>query len=154
MTNPPYILEHLQTIAQFLNHPRVFSFIHIPVQAGHNNVLTKMNREYPVEDFTKICDYFLEHCPGITIATDIICGFAEETDEEFQGSLDLIDKYKFRVVNINQFYLRPGTPAGSLKQVPSQIVKSRSTKLTQLFKSYDKHGYMIGREEQVWINET
>lgn len=77
MTNPPYMLEHLRTIAHFLNHPRVSAFIHIPVQAGHNNVLEKMNREYPVQDFTRICDYFLEHCPDVTIATDIICGFAE-----------------------------------------------------------------------------
>lgn len=48
MTNPPYMLDHLSTIAHFLNHPRVFSFIHIPVQAGHNVVLGKMNREYTV----------------------------------------------------------------------------------------------------------
>lgn len=44
MTNPPYMLDHLSTIAHFLKHPRVYSFIHIPVQAGHNTVLTKMNR--------------------------------------------------------------------------------------------------------------
>lgn len=48
MTNPPYMLDQLSSIANFLNHPRVFSFIHIPVQAGHNNVLEKMNREYTV----------------------------------------------------------------------------------------------------------
>lgn len=44
MTNPPYMLDHLHTIAHFLNHPRVFSFVHIPVQAGNNIVLNKMNR--------------------------------------------------------------------------------------------------------------
>jgi threonylcarbamoyladenosine tRNA methylthiotransferase CDKAL1 len=49
MTNPPYMLDQLSSIAHFLNHPRVFSFIHIPIQAGHNNVLEKMNREYTVE---------------------------------------------------------------------------------------------------------
>lgn len=49
------------------------------------------------------------------------------------------------MVNINQFYLRPGTPAQNLKQVPSHIVKARSSKLTQLFKSYEKHAYMVGR---------
>jgi threonylcarbamoyladenosine tRNA methylthiotransferase CDKAL1 len=48
MTNPPYMLDQLSSIAHFLNHPRVFSFIHIPIQAGHNNVLEKMNREYTV----------------------------------------------------------------------------------------------------------
>lgn len=68
--------------------------------------------------------------------------------------MELIDHYKFRVVNINHFYLRPGTPAANLKQTPSKSVKSRSSRLTNLFKSFDKHGYMVGREERVWINET
>lgn len=76
MTNPPYMLDQLSSIGNFLNHPRVFSFIHIPVQAGHNNVLEKMNREYTVEEFRTVTDYFLEKVPDVTIATDIICGFA------------------------------------------------------------------------------
>ncbi len=46
MTNPPYILEHLPAMAAILAHPRVFSFLHIPVQSGNDTVLTKMNREY------------------------------------------------------------------------------------------------------------
>jgi threonylcarbamoyladenosine tRNA methylthiotransferase CDKAL1 len=77
MTNPPYMLDQLSSIAHFLRHPRVFGFIHIPVQAGHNTVLGKMNREYTVEEFREVSDYFLEHVPDVTIATDIICGFAE-----------------------------------------------------------------------------
>ena len=68
--------------------------------------------------------------------------------------MQLIDHYKFRVVNINQFYLRPGTPAANLKQLQSKIVKNRSSKLTELFRAIDRHGYMVGREERVWINET
>mmetsp|Transcript_4502 Transcript_4502/g.3717 ORF Transcript_4502/g.3717 Transcript_4502/m.3717 type:complete len:101 (-) Transcript_4502:720-1022(-) len=83
MTNPPYMYEHLENIAKVLNHPRVYSFIHIPVQAGNNTVLDKMNREYHVEEFEHVCDYLLEKVPKLTIATDIICGFPEETDEEF-----------------------------------------------------------------------
>jgi threonylcarbamoyladenosine tRNA methylthiotransferase CDKAL1 len=79
MTNPPYMLEHLSSIANFLNHPRVFSFIHIPVQAGHDNTLERMNREHTVDEFKRVADYFIEKVPGITIATDIICGFAECT---------------------------------------------------------------------------
>ena len=71
------MLDQLSSIAHFLNHPRVFSFIHIPVQAGHNNVLEKMNREYTIQQFKTVVDYFLKHVPDVTIATDIICGFAE-----------------------------------------------------------------------------
>jgi len=48
MTNPPFILEHLQAMADILNHPRVYQFLHVPVQSGSNNVLDKMIREYTV----------------------------------------------------------------------------------------------------------
>lgn len=54
MTNPPYILEHLDAMADILNHPRMFSFLHIPVQSGSNPVLLNMNREYTVEEFKKV----------------------------------------------------------------------------------------------------
>ena len=49
--------------------------------------------------------------------------------------------------------MRPGTPAANFKQLPTKTIKSRSNKLTDLFKSYNKHDYLIGREERVWINE-
>ena len=77
MTNPPYILEHLEAISKVLNHPRVYGFLHIPVQAGNNTVLDKMNREYTVEEFEQVCDYLIKHVPDISLATDIICGFPE-----------------------------------------------------------------------------
>ena len=51
MTNPPYILEHLDAMADIFNHPRCFAFVHIPVQSGSNAVLDKMNREYTREEF-------------------------------------------------------------------------------------------------------
>ena len=57
MTNPPYILEHLDSMADILNHPRVYSFLHVPVQSGSNNVLDKMNREYLIEEFNEVCDF-------------------------------------------------------------------------------------------------
>jgi threonylcarbamoyladenosine tRNA methylthiotransferase CDKAL1 len=74
MTNPPYILEHLDEIAKILNHPRVFGFLHVPVQAGSTKVLTDMRRLYEIQDFEKVCDTLLENVPGMTLATDIICG--------------------------------------------------------------------------------
>jgi threonylcarbamoyladenosine tRNA methylthiotransferase CDKAL1 len=55
MTNPPYIMEHLEKFAKILNHPNVYAFLHLPVQSGSNQVLDKMNREYKVEDFNYVC---------------------------------------------------------------------------------------------------
>lgn len=69
MTNPPYILNHLADIAECLNHPNVYAFLHVPVQSGSNKVLKGMNREYTREEFEQVADYMIEHVPGITIMT-------------------------------------------------------------------------------------
>jgi len=70
-----------------------------------------MNREYTVEDFSKVASHLLENVPEMSICTDFICGFPGETDEEHQGTINLIKKFKFPVINISQFYPRPGTVA-------------------------------------------
>ncbi|KPP76806.1 hypothetical protein Z043_103819 [Scleropages formosus] len=64
--------------------------------------------------------------PGITIATDIICGFPGETDADFQETLNLVKEYRFPSLFINQFYPRPGTPAARMEQVPAQVVRPQS----------------------------
>ena len=71
-------------------NPKMFRFLHIPVQAGNNEVLKQMNRRYSVEDFIKIVEEFRKEIPDITISTDIIVGFPAETEEQFQDSLNLI----------------------------------------------------------------
>jgi threonylcarbamoyladenosine tRNA methylthiotransferase CDKAL1 len=120
MTNPPYILEHLPVIASVLNHPRVFGFLHVPVQSGSDTVLERMNREYSCKDFETVCAYLMEHCPALTIGTDIICGFPGETDAEHQDTLDLLSKFNIPIVNISQFYPRPGTIAARMKQLDTK----------------------------------
>lgn len=74
MTNPPYILNHLADIAECLNHPNVYAFLHVPVQSGSNKVLKDMNREYTREEFEQVADYMIEHVPGITIMTVRLLG--------------------------------------------------------------------------------
>lgn len=154
MANPPYIMEHLDRIVKVLNHPNVYSFIHIPVQSGSNAVLDKMIREYKVEDFKYVCDYLIKNVPNITIATDIICGFPTETKEHFDETLDLVEKYKFPVINISQFYSRPGTVAAKWKRVDGKEVKRRSTALTKLFESYPNYSHLLNTIQRVWLHTT
>lgn len=73
----------------------------------------------------------------MTIATDVICGYPTETDQDFQDTYELVDKFRFPVLFINQFYPRPGTAAAKLKRIPTDVVKSRTKKLNELFQSYD-----------------
>lgn len=60
MTNPPYILEHLEEIGKILATPRVYAFLHVPVQSGSDSVLGDMKREYCCEDFHKVVDVLRE----------------------------------------------------------------------------------------------
>ncbi|KAB1204815.1 Threonylcarbamoyladenosine tRNA methylthiotransferase [Morella rubra] len=153
MTNPPFILEHLKEIAEVLCHPCVYSFLHVPVQSGSNAVLTAMNREYTVREFRTVVDTLTELVPGMQIATDIICGFPGETDEDFAQTISLIKEYKFPQVHISQFYPRPGTPAARMKKVPSTVVKKRSRELTSVFEAFKPYDGMEGRLERIWITE-
>ncbi|XP_052553915.1 threonylcarbamoyladenosine tRNA methylthiotransferase [Tympanuchus pallidicinctus] len=153
MTNPPYILEHLEEMAKILNHPRVYAFLHIPVQSASDSVLMDMKREYCVADFRRVVDFLKEKVPGITIATDIICGFPGETDEDFQETMKLVEQYKFPSLFINQFYPRPGTPAAKMHQVPAVVKKQRTKDLSQLFHSYNPYDHKVGERQRVLVTE-
>lgn len=153
MTNPPYILEHLKEIADVLRHPCVYSFLHVPVQSGSDAVLSAMNREYTVAEFRKVVDTLTELVPGMQIATDIICGFPGETDEDFAQTVNLVRDYQLPQVHISQFYPRPGTPAARMKKVPSNVVKNRSRELTAVFESFTPYTGMEGKVERIWITD-
>ena len=106
MTNPPYMLQHLDAIAEALNHPSVFSFLHVPVQSGSNRILSDdmMNREYTREDFETVARTLLSKVPNLLLATDVICGFPGETEEDHKETMSLVREFQFPVLNISQFY--------------------------------------------------
>ncbi|XP_022201011.1 threonylcarbamoyladenosine tRNA methylthiotransferase isoform X1 [Nilaparvata lugens] len=153
MTNPPYILEHLEEMAKILSHPRVYSFLHVPVQSGSDAVLTDMKREYNRADFENVVDYLQKKVPGVTIATDLICGFPTETEEDFNETLSLCQKYKFVSLFINQFYPRPGTPAARLPRLPAAELKRRTKVMTEFFKSYELFQPQVGTKQNVLVTE-
>ncbi|KAJ2943531.1 hypothetical protein O0L34_g16640 [Tuta absoluta] len=154
MTNPPYILEHLEQVAQIMHHPRVYKFLHVPVQTGSDQVLSDMKREYTRADFEHVVDYLKDKVPGMTIATDIICGFPTETDKDFDDTMTLCDKYRFPSLFINQFFPRPGTPAAKMQRVcSSQDVKKRTKMLSELFRSYEPYGHKVGETQQVLVTD-
>jgi len=153
MTNPPYILDHLEEMAKILNHDRVYSFLHVPVQAGSDAVLADMKREYSIADFEKVVDFLRERVEGITIITDIIAGFPTETEEDFQETMNLVKKYKFPSLFINQFFPRPGTPAAKMKRIPTQEVKKRTREITEYFHTYKPYENRLGHIYTVLVTE-
>ncbi|KAJ8306384.1 hypothetical protein KUTeg_016929 [Tegillarca granosa] len=141
MTNPPYILEHLEEIAKILNHPRVYSFLHVPVQSASDSVLMDMKREYCLADFKKVVDFLRERVPRANIATDIICGFPTETEQDFEETLKLVADYKFASLFINQYFPRPGTPAAKMPKIPAQqLGEVQNVLVTEV--SHDKQYYV------------
>lgn len=91
--------------------------------------------------------------PGMTIATDIICGFPTETEQDFDETLSLCDEYKFPSLFINQYFPRPGTPAARLPRIPANEVKQRTKKLTDLFNSYHPYRHKKGEIQDVLVTD-
>mmetsp|Transcript_84719 Transcript_84719/g.133808 ORF Transcript_84719/g.133808 Transcript_84719/m.133808 type:complete len:565 (-) Transcript_84719:25-1719(-) len=154
MTNPPYMLAHVEGVAEVLKRPNVFEFLHVPVQSGSDQVLRAMVREYSVAEFKRLVDGLRAAVPEVLVATDIICGFPAEAEEDHKDSLALVDEFRFPVLNISQFYPRPGTPAAKLRKLSSDVVKRRSSEMTAAFESYTTYDHLVGREERVWFSDS
>eukprot|EP00033_Pygsuia_biforma_P001909 GCRY01002130.1.p1 GENE.GCRY01002130.1~~GCRY01002130.1.p1 ORF type:complete len:471 (+),score=111.85 GCRY01002130.1:180-1592(+) len=153
MTNPPYIAAHIEAVAAVLNHPQVYSFLHIPVQSGSDAVLADMNRQYSCDDFRDIVDELKAHVPQITLATDVICGYPTESETDFEDTLDLLRDYHFPIVNISQMFQRPNTPAARLTPLPAAERKRRTKMVTELFESYHPFKSLVDSTEMVWVAE-
>ncbi|KAL3318905.1 Threonylcarbamoyladenosine tRNA methylthiotransferase [Cichlidogyrus casuarinus] len=159
MTNPPYILDQLEEVAYVLQHPHVYGFLHIPVQSGSDRVLHDMKREYTAEEFQNVVEktrsLVRKLGDSLTIATDIICGFPTENEADFDATFQLIERYKFPVLYINQFFARPGTPAANMKRIATTAeVKVRTASLHKLFRSYETNSDNLDREMNVLITEA
>lgn len=111
---------------------RLAEHLHLPLQAGNDKVLKMMNRKYTKEEFKKQIDLIRKYVPNIAITTDVICGFPEETDEEFVETLEFIKEIGFSKVHVFPFSLRNNTKAQQFKQVDSKVVKERVKQLIEL----------------------
>jgi threonylcarbamoyladenosine tRNA methylthiotransferase CDKAL1 len=154
MTNPPYILAHLERMAKILRRPNCYRFLHIPVQSGSDDVLRAMRRGYTIAEFTRICTTLRAMVPDLTIATDIICGYPTETEEDFAKTAELARALRFPILNISQFYARPGTPAAEIAPLRSQEVKRRSTEITRIFRGYRTLDALEGTTQAVMATDT
>lgn len=115
-----------------LHHPNIARNLHLPVQSGSSIVLQKMGREHNINRFTDFTDKAREMMPDITITTDIIVGFCDETEEDFQKTMDLFDREKFLVAYISKYSPRKGTVSADMMNdnVSLEEKKSRFARLT------------------------
>ena len=149
MMNPMYVANMEQKlVGVFKQNKKVFKFIHIPVQSGSDRILKKMKRGQTVDLFRRLVKKLRYEIPSITIATDIIVGFPSETEDEFNDTLSLISETRPDVVNISKYSSRPGTAAGKMHRLDSQLVKRRTEQLHQLVKK------ICNEQNLYWNNWT
>ncbi len=139
MINPKYALKYKKELAKALNNEKFFKFIHIPVQSGSDKILKLMNRHYSKYDFIKTVNYFRKNVKNITIATDIIVGFPNESREDFLQTYSLINALKPEVMNISKYWDRPLIESSKMDcKVSLDEKKERAVKLMSLHKKHIK----------------
>ncbi len=138
---------------------------HISLQSGCDNTLKAMNRHYTADEYRQICRKLRESFSDCTLTTDVMVGFAGETEEDFKESLDFVKETAFEKVHIFPYSVRKGTKAESFTgHVDKKVKEERSRIMTQtaeeirldffrnqigkkysvLFETQDKNGYMCG----------
>ena len=104
---------------------KVGKHLHLPVQCGSNSILKAMNRRYTVEKYLETVDYARSKCPDFSLTTDIIIGFPNETDEDFQATVDLIKRVKYDNIYSFIYSKRTGTKASLIDDKISDEEKGK-----------------------------
>jgi threonylcarbamoyladenosine tRNA methylthiotransferase CDKAL1 len=136
MMTPNMVTEMQSRLITAFDSPKIFKFLHLPVQSGDDTVLQYMRRFYTAEEFKVTVNTFRNEFPQLTLATDVIVGFPGETEEAFQKTLKLLEEVKPDIVNVSKFFARPKTIAARLKDglVDKEETKRRSTAAAELAK--------------------
>ena len=124
----------IEIIAKYDN---IMPYIHLPIQSGSDRVLKQMNRRYTKEEYITLFNKIKEMIPNVSISTDIIVGFPNETDEDFHETLDIVNLLKFDLAYTFIYSPREGTPASKIKDTISlDTKKKRLAELNKLVNKY------------------
>ncbi len=115
---------------------KVCKLVHLPLQSGSTNVLKIMNRKYTKEQYLNLVQKMKSKIPNLKLSTDIIVGFAGETEEDFEDTLDVVEKVNFEQVYMFIYSRRVGTPGDKMEnQIPEEIKHKRFDRLKALVES-------------------
>ena len=143
--------EMINVIAKYDN---IMPYIHLPLQSGSSKILKLMGRRYTKEEYINLYNKIKEHIKGVSITTDIIVGFPNETEEDFEETLDVVKKCQFDGAFTFIYSPREGTPASKIKDSISLKEKEeRLYRLNEIINDYSlKHNKeYIGKTEEVLI---
>ena len=120
------------------NNKNVMPFIHLPLQSGSDTVLKRMGRRYNGDSYRKLVDKIKETIPGVSLSTDIIVGFPNETEEEFVDTLKMVEYCKYDSAFTFIYSPRVGTPAAIMEDSISDEIKHE--RFNRLVKEINKYG--------------
>ena len=106
-------------------HKNICNHIHLPLQAGSDNILKRMNRPYTREEFLNLVEQIREYLPDCTLSTDIIVGFPGESDKDFFQTIDVVNKVRFDFAYKFKYSSRPGTKASNYTDHIDEVVKQK-----------------------------
>ncbi len=135
-------------------YPNIMPYIHLPIQSGSDDILKKMNRKYTIEEYKRLFDSIKAKIKNVSVTTDIIVGFPNETEEDFQKTLDIVNYCKFDGAYTFIFSPRVGTVAAKMKdETPSDIKEERLQRLNELVNKYslENNQKLIDQEVEVLI---
>jgi MiaB/RimO family radical SAM methylthiotransferase len=156
MMNPATVKRNIAPILAGFQHPKIYQFLHLPVQSGDDEILRNMNRGYTVNEFMMIVERFRKALPDLTLSTDVIVGFPAETEAQFRRTIELVQKVRPDIINITRFSARPFTSAKTMNgRIPTNIVKERSTRISEICSriTLEKNKTHLGRKYSVLSTE-
>jgi tRNA-2-methylthio-N6-dimethylallyladenosine synthase len=135
--------------------PKCSRYLHVPLQSGSNRILQRMKRGYTVEDYREMMQRIAHGLPDAAVSSDFIVGFCGETDEDFEGSVRMLQECRFKNSFIFKYSQRPGTKAAEHlpDDVPEDVKRRRNQRLLALQDaiSQEDNQRFVGRTVQVLV---
>ena len=145
------LIEVMSKSTKICNH------LHLPVQSGSTDILTKMNRKYTKDSYLDLVGRIKKAMPNISLTTDIIVGFPGETEEDFLDTLDVVKQVEYDSAYTFIYSKRTGTPAAAMdNQIPEDVVKDRFNRLLEVVQdiSHKKAQVYEGTVQDVLVEEV
>jgi len=135
--------------------PKLMPYLHLPVQSGSDKILKRMNRSHTAESYLRIIERLRGARPDILMSGDFIVGFPEETEADFQATLDLIKEVRYGYAYSFKYSTRPGTPAAERAQVDPDEADDRLQRIQALITQQQQEiqQSMVGRDLSVLVEK-
>lgn len=135
---------------------KLMPYLHLPVQSGSDKILKRMNRSHTRDSYLKLIERIRAARPDILLSGDFIVGFPEETDQDFEDTMDLIREVNYGQAFSFKYSTRPGTPAAERAQVETTVASERLHRLQELITQQQRaiQDSMVGRTVQVLFEKA